>query len=87
MSPALIASRMTTSNRFLADAAPKHLFCVSNRLSNLCSDAKNEHSIARVQEALGASHREKSMFFHAQVPKSIEISAIPRKVCVGITES
>jgi hypothetical protein len=84
MSPALIASRITTSSRFFAEAAPKHL---GGMLACLSSEAigTGEHCVTRIEEALRTPHSEESVFFYIHLAKRVQIAAIPREMGMGIS--
>lgn len=84
-----MASRMTMSRRFFADAAPKHLNPDSSERirQGKVTQLFNSHGISRVNVALRTAHSKKRVLFDSKITQGVQVAAIPGEVRVCISES
>lgn len=97
MSPALIASLMTTSRRSFAEAAPKHLQPIASiNMANLAKSrfvelliktTRDLHRVSRIKKTPCTLHSDQRVFFNAQISQVLKESAIPCEVRVTIAKA
>jgi hypothetical protein len=52
-----------------------------------CAGLNVLHCVARIEEALGASHRKQNMLLYSQFAESTKIASIPSEVCMCISKA